>query len=59
MTNRNSAINSKKGFSLIEVLLAVVILSFGLLSLPRSREHCKASAEAKAQTVAFAWLLKS
>lgn len=52
---RNSTIHSRQGFSLIEVLLAVVILSFGLLSLATLQGALfKASAEAKAQSVALA-----
>lgn len=42
------------GFSLIEVLVAVVVLSFGLLALAALQGSLfKASAEAKAQTVAL------
>ncbi len=46
---------SERGFSLIEVLIAVVVLSFGLLALAALQTRLiQASSEAKAQSVALA-----
>ncbi len=54
MIIRNSS-RSVAGFSLLEVLIAVVVLSFGLLALTALQSRIfQASAEAKAQTVALA-----
>ena len=53
MTIRNSS-RFAAGFSLLEVLIAVVVLSFGLLALTALQSRIfQASAEAKAQSVAL------
>ena len=50
-----SPIHSRLGFSLLEVLIAVVILSFGLLALASMQlSLIRSSSESKAQTTAIA-----
>lgn len=54
MTSRNTSTHST-GFSLIEVLIAVVVLSFGILALTALQSNLiKASTDARAQSVALA-----
>lgn len=53
--NKNCHRRGEAGFSLIEVLIAVVILSFGVLALTALQTKLiQSSAEAKAQSVALA-----
>jgi type IV pilus modification protein PilV len=54
MMIRSQSNTAARGFSLIEVLIAVVMLSFGLLALAALQTRLiQASAEAKAQSVAI------
>jgi type IV pilus modification protein PilV len=53
-TNAFSRIVTTRGFSLIEILIAVVVLSFGLLALASLQTSLmRSSAETKAQSVAL------